>query len=72
MWRRVIYLCSAAGAVIGALYGYGFGQQISGPGLGVLVGLNAGVFGALLVGMVLERLFRSIAPQDQRSTADPD
>lgn len=56
MRRGLVYGSSALGALVGAAYSYAFGRQISGPGLGVLLALNAGVFGGLVVGMVLDRL----------------
>lgn len=56
MRRGLVYGCSALGAVVGAAYSYAFGREISGPGLGALLALNAGVFGGLVVGMVLDRV----------------
>lgn len=67
MRRGLVYGCSALGAVVGATYSYAFGRQISGPGLGALLALNAGVFGGLVVGMVLDRLLplrRDVRPRE--------
>ena len=68
MRRLIVYGCSAAGALLGLVYGYGFGREISGPGLGLLLAINSGLFCGLVVGMVLDRLVlardASKSPQD--------
>lgn len=56
MRRGIVYGCSAVGATLGLVYGYGFGREISGPGLGMLLALNAGIFAGLVVGMALDWL----------------
>jgi hypothetical protein len=54
--RTLVYGCTAAGALLGLVLGYRFGREISGPGLGVLLAINAGLFGGLLVAMLMDRL----------------
>lgn len=67
MRRSIVYGSSAVGAALGLIYGYSFGREISGPGLGALLALNAGIFGGLVVGMALDWLFnRLIRPESSR------
>ena len=57
--RRILvklgYLLAAG---IGLKYGFDFGDKLAGTPLGVLMALNAAVFGALLFGVVAGLLLR--------------
>lgn len=58
-WLRPLLMLIAAGVAF--KFGYDFGATISGALAGVLLGLNAAVFGALLVsggGELLRRIRR--------------
>ena len=56
MLVRLGYLLVAA---IGLKYGYDFGNKVAGTTLGVLMALNAAVFGAILFSVVAGLLLRS-------------
>lgn len=66
---------SGAAAAVGALLGYDFGQQIGGLWLSLLLALNTGVFFALVMGMLADRLVptgTAAAPHETtRSGQDP-
>jgi len=48
------YAFSAICAVLAALYCYGFGVRISGPGLGFLLAVNGAMFAAMVAGALVE------------------
>jgi membrane associated rhomboid family serine protease len=52
-WPIVLY--GVVGLACGA-WSYGFGDQIGGPLIGVVAGLNGAVFGTLLTGAVIDRI----------------
>lgn len=54
--RGVIALVYLAGAVLGALYGYGFGVQIGGMLMGVVTALTGIVFCTILISGAIDRL----------------
>ncbi len=54
--RRLAAGLSLAGAVAGLMYGYDFGDTLSGPWTGVAAAGSFGVFGAMLLGSVADRL----------------
>ncbi len=54
--RRLAAGLSLAGAVAGLLYGYDFGDTLSGPWTGVAAAGSFGIFGAMILGSVGERL----------------
>lgn len=58
--------CSAVAAGAAALLSYGFGQQIGGLWLGLLLALNGAVFAALLVGMAFDYFEPRLQPPQQR------
>ena len=49
-------LLAALAALLGAKLGYDAGVQIAGVWLGIIMAANAGLFGALLVGAVMDKL----------------
>lgn len=51
------WLLYAIAALTGLKYGYDFGEEISGPALGVLLGLNSGAFGMLFAQALIGPLF---------------
>lgn len=52
-WPIVLY--GIVGLACGG-WSYGFGDQIGGPLIGIVAGLNGAAFGALLTGAIIERL----------------
>lgn len=58
MRRRLAAGLSLAGAVAGLLYGYDFGDTLSGPWTGVAAAGSFGIFGAMILGSVADRLLR--------------
>ncbi len=54
--RWLVWGGSAAAGLAGVVWGFGFGDQLSGPLLGVVTALNCGAICALLAGAALERL----------------
>lgn len=52
------WLVVALAGVAGLWFGYDFGRQVSGMGLGLLMAANGAVFAALLASAVVDRLFR--------------
>lgn len=52
----LVRIGSAVAATAGAVAGYEFGQQIGGLWLSLLLAVNAGVFAALVAGMLLDGL----------------
>lgn len=49
-----VWLIQAACALLGAWWGYDFGQQVSGLWLGLIAAVNGAVFAALLIGAGLQ------------------
>ncbi|MDZ7591321.1 MAG: hypothetical protein U5L05_11710 [Rubrivivax sp.] len=49
----------AGAGVAGLWFGYDFGRQVSGMGLGLLMAANGAVFASLLASAVVDRLFRA-------------
>jgi hypothetical protein len=49
-----IWVAQAVAVLLGLGYGYAFGAQVSGPVLGVVVAINAAVFGALCITAVVD------------------
>jgi hypothetical protein len=47
--RRAMVASQVIAAAVGGVYGFGFGEQIAGPLLGVVTGANTAFFGALMV-----------------------
>lgn len=47
--RLALWGAQAVAALVGLGYGFAFGQQLSGPGLGVLLAANGCVFGVMTV-----------------------
>jgi len=56
--RRLIQTGYLLALIAGFAYGYLGGVRISGPGLGVVMGANTAMFGAMLVGYLSERALR--------------
>ena len=56
--RGVIALVYLAAAVLGAVYGYGFGLQISGQLMGVVTAATGAVFCTLLVSGAIGQLLK--------------
>ncbi len=56
--RGIIALLYLAGAVLGAVYGYGFGVQIGGQTMGVVTAATGVVFCTLLVSGAIEQLLK--------------
>ena len=52
------WLVVALAGVAGLWFGYDFGRQVSGMGLGLLMAANGAVFASLLASAVVDRLFR--------------
>jgi len=52
------WLIVALAGVAGLWFGYDFGRQVSGMGLGLLMAANGAVFASLLASAVVDRLFR--------------
>jgi drug/metabolite transporter (DMT)-like permease len=52
------WLVVALAGVAGLWFGYDFGRQVSGMGLGLLMAANGGVFASLLASAVVDRVFR--------------
>ena len=52
------WLAVALAGVAGLWFGYDFGAQVSGMGLGLLMAANGAVFASLLASAVVDRLFR--------------
>ena len=55
--RFAVWVAYAATAFVGLKYGYGFGKQISGTLLGVVLAINSVVFGTIVVSMLADRVF---------------
>lgn len=45
--RLALWGAQAVAVVLGLRYGYAFGQEISGPVLGVVLAVNTAIFGAM-------------------------
>jgi len=56
----VSWLAYAIIGIVAFRYGYDFGTEVSGKFLGVVAGLNTGVFAMVLAGTFLER----VSPQN--------
>ncbi len=56
--RTLVQLGYLLAAVIGSKFGYDFGNQVAGTPLGVLMALNAAVFGAILFSVFAGLLMR--------------
>jgi hypothetical protein len=54
--RKLAAGVSLAGAVAGLLYGYDFGDTLSGPWTGVVAASSFGIFGAMLLGSFADYL----------------
>jgi drug/metabolite transporter (DMT)-like permease len=52
------WLVVALAGVAGLWFGYDFGRQVSGMGLGLLMAANGAVFASLLASAVVDWLFR--------------
>jgi drug/metabolite transporter (DMT)-like permease len=52
------WLVVALAGVVGLWFGYDFGRQVSGMGLGLLMAANGAVFASLLASAVVDRLLR--------------
>ena len=57
--RNPGYGLSAIAIAVGLKYGFDFGNQISGPLMGVVGAINGAVFCALMLDFVTERIFPS-------------
>ncbi len=58
-WRRGLELgVSVLLGLLGLKLGYDFGLRLAGVWLGVIMGINAGLFGALAASIATDRLFR--------------
>ena len=53
------WLVVALAGVAGLWFGYDFGRQVSGMGLGLLMAANGAVFASLLASAVVDRLGRA-------------
>ena len=53
------WLVVALAGVVGLWFGYDFGRQVSGMGLGLLMAANGAVFASLLASAVVDRLGRA-------------
>lgn len=52
------WLVVALAGVVGLWFGYDFGRQVSGTGLGLLMAANGGVFASLMASAVVDWLLR--------------
>ena len=52
------WLVVALAGMAGLWFGYDFGRQVSGMGLGLLMAANGAVFASLLASALVDRLFR--------------
>jgi hypothetical protein len=59
--RYLLWAAYVAASVIGAAYGFVFGERIGGILLGVVTALNGAVFCAFMVGAIAERIARLAA-----------
>jgi hypothetical protein len=64
--RRWPLVVSGLAGLIAAPFGYGAGVRISGPGMGWVMAINSAVFGALVVGGVIDRVLRLMQRQNDR------
>jgi hypothetical protein len=56
--RVVVALAQLVAVGVGLKYGFDFGQEISGTALGVVLAINTALFGAMMVGMVTDWVFK--------------
>jgi hypothetical protein len=55
--RYLRYGISVVAVAVGLKYGFDFGNQISGPLMGVVGAINGAVFCALILDYLIERIF---------------
>lgn len=60
--RRLVWLVGVLAGLAGGVASYGFGQQIAGLWLALLLALNGGAFCALMAASVADRLLRRRGP----------
>ena len=58
-------------AVLAALYCYGFGARISGPGLGFLLAVNGAMFAAMVAGTLVEHVLPPSKPKQNNGHHRP-
>lgn len=63
MRRRLATGSSLAGALAGLLYGYDFGDTLSGPWTGVVAAGSFAIFGAMILGSAADRLLQLAHPR---------
>ena len=56
--RRLLWLVYGLSALLGMVYGYGFGKVLGGPIVGVVLALNGAVFCSIVAGALAETLCR--------------
>jgi len=56
--RAAVVIAQLATVGVGLKYGFDFGQEISGTVLGVVLAINTAVFGAIMVGMIMDWVFK--------------
>ena len=56
--RAVVALAQLVSIGVGLKYGFDFGQEISGTVLGVVLAINTAVIGAVMVGMIMDWVFK--------------
>jgi hypothetical protein len=65
--RWLVWTASLAAAALGVVYGFQVGQRVAGLWLGVVMALNAGALGALVVGSLVDRFLRRFGPGRDRA-----